>query len=140
MLLYSVAYMGNMIFTYSLNPSHRPIFIFTFNHQSACMVYLSSRYRDTGNSALRGRPTRDAHRPERTWGGPRCFEIFGKCQCLISPDSRQMSRHDMTPTVPDPWQMSRHVATFGQTGQIFRSARSARGRETHFRCKKCAKV
>ena len=48
----------------------------------------------------------------RTWPNYGWFEILGKCSCLMFRDSRQMSRHDMTLTVPDPWQMSRRDMTF----------------------------
>eukprot|EP00966_Prymnesium_polylepis_P078526 1820256-Prymnesium_polylepis.2 len=38
-----------------------------------------------------------------------------------------MSRHDMTPQVPDPWQMSRRDMTFGSAGEKIapRAARAA---------------
>ena len=53
--------------------------------------------------------------------------VCGKCLCRISPDSRQMSRRDMTWPVPDPRQMSRRDMTFGHRVKISPRALHARG-------------
>ena len=76
-----------------------------------------------------------ARRSAPRWGGALCFDILVIYLYLLFPDLSHLSRRDKDKwpkSVSKSSHLSRHDMTFGPTGELFRSARCARGKKAHF--------